>query len=201
MNKLTLIFISLIMSILVTAQEKPKQKEVGLVFSNLNNFGLTYKTGSSKSLWRYNTLFISGSNTDETADSLEINQRSSGFGVKFGKEYRKVIVTNFEFRYGADLSFTFSNSSGNYNDKSVGNNDMTSKRTTYQPGINLVLGFNYVFKDRLVIGAELLPYFSYITGKSKETSYRTNEEIEKDISGYAYGLSNTSALLSLSYRF
>ncbi len=185
----------------MVAQEKTKQKEVGLVFSNLNSFGLTYKIGTEKSLWRFNTLFISGGNIDETADSMVSNRSNMGFRIKFGKEYRKVIITNLEFRYGADLAFTYSQSKYNYDDKSVEDHDMLSERTTYQPGINLVLGLNYVFKDRFVIGAELLPYFSYITGKSNETSYRTNEEIEKDISGYSYGLSNTSVLLSLSYRF
>jgi hypothetical protein len=33
-------------------------------------------------------------------------------------------------------------------------------RKTYQPGINLVFGMNYVFIDKFVVGAELLPYFS-----------------------------------------
>ncbi len=201
MKKLVLVFIALTMSVIVIAQEKSKQKEVGFIFSNLNNFGLTYKTGTEKSLWRFNTLIISGNNIDETADSLVNKQSQMGFGIKFGKEYRKVIVTNFEFRYGVDLSFTYSQSKYNYNDKSTADRDRVSEQTTYQPGINLVLGFNYVFKDQFVIGAELLPHFSYRTGKSKEYNYYSDSEIESDISGFSYGISNTSALLSLSYRF
>jgi len=201
MKKVLLIFITLTMSAMMIAQEEPKQKEVGLVFNNLDNFGLTYKTGSEESLWRFNTLFISGSNIEESADSLYNNQSNLGFGIKFGKEFRKVIVENLEFRYGLDLAFTYSQSMYNYDDKSVGNHDITSERTTYQPGINLVLGLNYVFQERFVIGAELLPHFSYITGISKGSRYNNDSETGRAISGFSYGLSSTSALLSLSYRF
>ena len=201
MKKLVLVFIALTMSVIVIAQEKSKQKEVGLVFNNLDNFGLTYKTGTNKSLWRFSTLLISGRNTDEKADSLVRNQNNIGFAIKLGKEYRKVIVENFELRYGADLSFSYNQSTSSDDDKSIDNHDIIFEQTIYQPGINLVIGLNYVFKDRFVIGAELLPHFSYISGKSKRSSYRYDEDIESDISGFSYGISNTSALLSLSYRF
>jgi len=201
MKKLLLIFITLTMSAMVIAQEKSKQKEVGLVFSSLDNFGLTYKTGSEKSLWRFNTLFISGSSFKETADSLDYEQSNKGFGLKFGKEYRKVIIEKFEFRYGADISFSYNQSKNIVDDKSISDRDRTIEQTIYSPGINLVIGFNYVFKEHLVVGAELLPNFSYSTGKSKETGYTYNNDVERNISGFSYGLSNTSALLSLSYRF
>ena len=182
------------------AQENSKQREVGVVFSSFDNFGLTYKTGTEKSLWRFTSLLISGRNTKEVGDSLENNQNNIGFGIKFGKEYRKVIVKNLELRYGADLSFSYNHSTSKNVDISLYNIDLVNEQTIYQPGINLVIGLNYVIKDRFVIGAELLPYFSYITGKYKRSNFRNDEIIESDISGFLYGLSNTSALLSLSYR-
>jgi hypothetical protein len=80
------------MSYYLMAQETVKQKEIGLVFSNLDNFGLTFKTGTDKSLWRFNTLFISGSNMDNTADSLVNNQSNMGFGVKIVKSTAKFLV-------------------------------------------------------------------------------------------------------------
>lgn len=201
MKKLLLIFITLTMSVMVISQENTKQKEVGLVFYNLDSFGLTYKVGTENSLWRFNTLLISGNDTDESSDSLDTKQSNIGFGIKIGKEYRKIIVQNLEFRYGADLAFTYSYYKFNYDDKTVNNNDITSKRTTYRPGINLVLGLNYVLKDHFVIGAELLPHITYQTGTSKGSDYRNDNETEKTISGLSYGLNSTSALLSLSYRF
>jgi len=185
------------------AQETVKQKEIGLAFSNLNNFGLTFKTGTDKSLWRFNTLFISGNNTETTSDSLVDKLSSDGFGIKIGKEYRKVLVDNLELRFGADLSFSYNQTKNNYEDKTINNYDWKMERTTYQPGINLVFGLNYVFNDNLVLGAEILPYFSYITGTEISNRYYNSSDVERksDISGFSYGLSNSSALLSLAYRF
>jgi len=191
------------MSYSLMGQETVKQKEIGLVFSNLNNFGLTFKTGTDKSLWRFNTLFISGYNMDKNADSLVNKDSYMGFGVKIGKEYRKNIVDNLEMRFGADISFRYTQSKSDYDDKTVDDNDRLNESTTYQPGINLVFGFNYILGDNLLIGAELLPSFTYTTGESVEKHYYSNyeEEIKSDISGFNYGLSNTSVLLSLAYRF
>ena len=191
------------MSYFLMAQEAVKQKEIGLVFGNLDNFGLTFKTGNNKSLWRFNTLIISGASMDNTADSIENKQNSTGFGVKVGKEYRKNIVNNLELRFGADLSFRYAQSKNEYSDKTVNDSDRLSERITYQPGINLVFGFNYVINENIVLGAEVLPSFNYVLGTSVEKSPWNNngEEIKSDISGFNYGLSNTSALLSIAYRF
>lgn len=200
MKKALLILMTLTLSISIMAQEKTKQKEIGIVFNNFDNFGLSLKTGNEKSMWRFNTLMITGRNQDEIADSTENKQKNMGFSIKFGKEYRKAIVENFEFRYGADLSFNYSKSEYENIGESFYYRSSKNKKTTYQPGINLVFGFNYVINDNIVIGAELLPHFTYITGTSTKTDYYNNE-IKSDISGFSYGLSNTSALLSISYRF
>ena len=191
------------MSYFLMAQAPVKQKEVGLVFSSLNNFGLTYKTGTDKSLWRFNTLLLSGRNIEYVADSSENTQNSMGFEVKVGKEYRKILAENFELRYGADLSFNYSYSKYVDATTSVNGFERLREETTYRPGVNLVLGLNYLISDKLVIGAEILPYFTYSTGTSKEKNTYSNsdEEIIKDISGFNYGLSTSSVMLSLVYRF
>lgn len=203
MKKSLLILMGLSMSYFLVAQEITKQKEIGLAFNNLDNFGLTYKTGTNRSLWRFNTLFLSGYNSEESADSLLNTQSNLGFGVKLGKEYRKEVIDNLEIRFGADLSFRYTHSRSEYNDKTVDDYDRLNERTTYQPGINLVFGFNYLLGDNFLIGAELLPGFSYSTGESVEKRYYITdvEETKSDISGFSYGLSNTSVLLSLAYRF
>ena len=201
MKKLSLILLSLIFPFLLMAQEKTKQKEVGLLFSNLDNFGLTFKTGTNKSLWRFNTLYLSGNNNNQIADSIETNSNSFGFNVQFGKEFRTTIAQNLEFRYGADLSFRFNHSESDRNDKTIDDSDRYFRRDYYEPGINLVIGLNYVINDHLVFGAEILPFVSYITGKEKiEGDYYYGDK-ETDISGFRFGLSNTSARLSLVYRF
>lgn len=200
MKKTLLILLTATFSLTITAQEKTKQKEIGISFNNLNNFGLTYKFGNSKSLWRINTLLISGVNNNNSRDSLEINRNSIGFTLKFGKEYRKEITEKLEFRYGVDLSFGYRKSKYDYNDKSIVNNDMLDEKLTYRPGINFILGFNYLISKDILIGAALLPGFNYIIGISNSLG-SSNEVITSETSGFDYGLSNTSALLSLSYRF
>lgn len=202
MRKSLFILLSLSMSYFLMAQETVKQKEIGLVFSSLNSFGLSFKTGTNKSLWRFNTLLISGNNMDNTSDSSTSKQSNTGFSVKVGREYRKNIVDNLELRFGADLSFRYTQTKSNFDDKTVDDHDRLNEITTYSPGINLVFGFNYVINEKILLGAELLPSFNYVTGTSVEKSYYNNdEETKHDISGFNYGLSNTSVLLSVAYRF
>ncbi len=203
MKKLLLILLCVSVSGVLGAQEIKKQREIGLVFSDLNSFGLTYKTGTEKSLWRFNTLFFSGYSREDSADSLVNKYNGNNFSVKIGKEYRKGISDKLELRYGADLSFAYAYSKTDNDDKTINNNDLLYETRTYQPGLNLVFGLNYIFGDNFKIGAELLPGFSYLTGSSVQTrgSGNNNDESENDISGFYYGLSNTSALISFTYRF
>ena len=201
MKKLSLILLSLIFPFLLMSQETIKQKEVGLLFSNLDQFGLTFKTGTNKSLQRFNTLFLSGNNNSEIADSSEMKNKNFGFNIQVGHEFRTSISNNLEFRYGADLSFRYNHSESDQDDKTIDNFDRYTKRIIYEPGFNLVIGLNYVINDHLVFGAEILPTVSYRMGK-EERDYTNNDyDFEKDISGLNFGLSNTSARLSLVYRF
>jgi len=89
MKKNVLILLTIIMSYTLMAQQK--QKEVGLVFNNLNNFGLSYKTGTNKALWRFNTMFISGYNINSSSDRDSIsdvnNENLFGFGISMGREF------------------------------------------------------------------------------------------------------------------
>ena len=202
MKKSLLLLFCISMPYFLMAQEPTKQKEIGLVFRNLDGFGLTYKTGTEKSLWRFNTSFINGESTTNTSDNLETKDSYTSFGVRAGKEYRKEIFENLELRYGADLSFKYDKRKSEKDDKTNNEFDRFEERTTYRPGINLVFGFNYVIHDKVVLGVEVLPGFSYITGTSEEKSAYVNfEDRKSDISGFDYGLSNSSVLLSASYRF
>jgi hypothetical protein len=202
MKKSFLILLSISIPLFLVAQETPKQQEIGIVFNSLNSFGLTYKTGNSNSLWRFNTLFFSGNNSNNNADSVSLTQFNLGMGIKVGKEFRKKINENMEFRYGADVSFGYSRNENSRNDKTINNNDGNYKQITYTPGINLVLGLNYAINDHLILGAELMPYFSYSTGTSiRKNSNYYYSELEGDFTGFNYGLSNSSAMLSLVYKF
>jgi hypothetical protein len=211
MKKISFILALTFASISLLAQEdsiptnetKVKVQEVGVAFSNFDNFGLTYKIGNQKSLWRFYALYFSGDNSKEDRSTQYTKYNDYGFGIKIGKEFRKNIVSNLEFRYGFDLLFnyTYSKELDTNDDPDMG--ETTIKSTRYLPGIDFVIGLNYVIKDKLVLGIEVLPYFSYRTGKNYFISTASNipEERTTKISGFSYGLSNSSALLTVAYRF
>lgn len=203
MKKAMFTLLFLLVSYSFMAQETVKQREIGLVFNNLNGFGLTYKTGTNKSLWRFNTLMVSGNNMNNKSDDTTLKQSSFGFGVKIGREYRKNIVKNLELRFGADLSFLYTQAKSDYDYLAYNNQVRINEMTSYSPGVNLVFGFNYLINEKIIFGAELLPSFNYVTGTAAETLFYNNDaqEVKQDFSGFNYGLSNTSVLLSVAYRF
>ena len=203
MKKTLLLLVCVSIAYLTMAQEPAKQKEVGLVFSSLNNFGLTYKTGTDKSLWRFNTLYLSGTDRENIRENIDYTITSMGFGVKIGKEYRKDIGANLELRYGADLSFGYSYNKAvtTYQMDNVYESSRVQK--IYSPGVNLVFGLNYLISENLILGAEILPYFTYKTGTYTQqvTNPIIGNEMKADISGFSYGVSTSSVLLSFVYRF
>lgn len=197
MKKLVLSLFAFLIAITIMAQEKPRIKEIGIVFGNLDNFGLSFKIGKEKALWRINTMLIDGGNMEETMDTIVTKTSSIGLMFGVGREYRKSIAKNLEIKYGADLSFRYQNNKLDFSDNE---NTRLTTRTFYEPRFNLVFGFNYVIKEHLIIGAEILPYFSYTIGSMKD-ELNNDDRIETDISGIDYGLSNTSIIVSVGYRF
>ncbi len=199
MKKLVLILLSLSLSYGVMAQEKvtSKQKEVGIVFQNLDNFGLTYKVGNKKSLWRFNTLFLTGSSFETENQDVTETANRTGIGFKIGREYRKNIINNLDLKLGVDLGFTYSKN------KREGS-PITSERKVYTYGFNLIFGFNYLLGDNIALGVELLPYFTYIDDESTRShkfgGTITNKKILGE-KGFRYGISNNSVMFTLAYKF
>ena len=196
MKNVALVFVCILVPFFATAQEKEPQKvkEVGIVFHNLDNFGFTYKTGTEKSLWRFSTLSLNGTNTKSTDDFPGLKQNTFGIGFSAGREYRKMIIDDLYFRYGLDLVFTYSS-------QKIDNSTFNYKETdkNYSPGMNIVLGLNYNINEKIVLGAELLPYFTYTRSSNKKVD--NNVETKSGYNKTSYGVSNQSVLLTLAYRF
>jgi predicted Zn-dependent protease len=204
MKKTVMILFCVFVPYFLIAQQAVKQKEIGLAFSNLDNFGLTYKFGTEKSLIRLHTLFFTGINSKETsASGLVENQNNNAFGIKLGHESHKNIVDNLEFRYGFDLSFTYSVSKSETDPNSDAFFNSIRKSVVYKPGFNFVLGANYVINRNFVVGVELLPEIVYSTGSETQSYFKNSErnENKSEISGFNYGFSSNSALITLTYRF
>ena len=200
MKHLSLILITLAITAGITAQEKVKQSEIGLVFNNLNNFGVGFKVGSNKFKWRFNTMLLSSSTNKLTNDSTntETESKRSGFGVSIGHQFQKPISENFEFLFGYD--FFYNSTKSKYDD----GQELTYYVQKYRnPGFNIVLAFNYIFKEHLLIGAEILPYVSWSkTITEREYKYVSSTPFStSENKRFSYGLTNTSVRLNLAYRF
>lgn len=199
MKKIILILAAAFFSFSTMAQDETKVRvqEAGIGFSGLNNgFALIYKIGNQNSLWRFNSLVFNGSNSNEKDDSLTKESHDFNFAFNAGKEFRKAIIKNLEFRYGANVGFSYQYYK--YDNKKT---DYYNETKTYSPGISLVFGLNYVIKEKLVVGAELLPRFNYNFGNSTSNVYNSQDLETTDNSGFSYGLTNQSVLLSILYRF
>ena len=204
MKKTLFFFATFILSLFVTAQSSNKVSELGLVFSNADQFGLTYRVGNEHALWRFNALSLGGSintipltstlNSDNTLNSAN----SLSFGISVGREYRIPINNLVDFRYGADLSYSYSR---NYTEENSDNINNFSNQTLVNntPGINLVFGLNFKLKY-LIIGAELKPNFQYNFG-STDTTEGTNSTEYKDQTSLLFSLSNLPVQFSVVYPF
>lgn len=176
-------------------------REAGLTFQSLNGFGLNYKTGSTSALWRFNSMYLTAYQQNEKDESTEQTERNAGISIRAGREYRKDIVDNLEFRYGFDIFASYN--SQKYETRNILNpeNGTIQNRKTFHPGVSAVLGVNYVINQKLIFGAEIMPGISYTTGKQTQKSYYNPVKTEKDITGFNMQVSSSSALLTIAYRF
>lgn len=202
MKYLVMILLVLIFSISGIAQESNKQKELGFAFNGFDHFGLTYKTGNDRALWRYSVIYTEGYNR---IVSNEVNDNKNkfsefGMGLKFGREFRKKLSEKLNMVYGIDLFLIYNrlyNEMGGVLDQ---NPYSSLKVTSIRPGASVVFGFNYIIDDHLVIGVELLPFVEYDMIKNiYEFGY--GQDVENKSTGVYYGIESSSVLISLSYRF
>jgi len=199
MKKTFTLIMIIAFAIVLSAQEKIKQSETGFIFSNFDNFGLSFKKGSNKAMWRFKTVMLSAGNIKYTSDTL--STANFGFGLSIGKEYRKILNENFESFLGYDLGYTHSYSKSK---KGISYYDIYTKNNTNSYSLNLVLGANYVIKNQLVFGIEILPGFAYnktITENGDKTLNQKAKPEKREVNSFDFGFSNTSARLTVAYRF
>jgi hypothetical protein len=195
-NETVLIILFVIAPLYTIAQDSQSShiQEVGINFSNLNSFGIRYKCGNDTTLLRFTLLSLNGSNNRVKPDSLGNHASSTGFGFNIGFEKRKNITEKLGYYYGLDLLTSYSNNHISSYGTSI--NDVW----TVSGGIGVVLGLNFKISNNIYLAAEVLPSIRVTYGKDKFT----NNGIaltRNTIIDYSYGLSNSGASLTLSYRF
>lgn len=172
------------------SQEKTTSKEVGLYFSSLNSFGVRYKFGNEKRMFRLTalSLLIQDSKFENmNGDGANQDVTNAGAGLNFGMELPVKITDVFSFYYGPELRGSYNHS------KSVNNNYGSSafESDIYKAGIGFIIGFSHSFKSNIQLSAEIVPGISY----SHTTSgYGTSKII-------GFGLESNAAGITLGYRF
>lgn len=185
------------------AQPSPKERpakatEIGLVFSGLHSFGITFRVGNERALWRLNNVRVNGANSQQKSDSITITRPELGFGLAVGREWRKPIKERFTLRGGADLGYSLNRSIYQQEDISIFNNDYKIVTDTHVPSVNLVLGLNVMLASRLLLGVEVLPAFNYVIFHQRTTYPGIVQE--STIVSYNFGMNFSNALLSLVYK-
>ena len=203
MKHSSILFSLILLSYLSYSQDTAKIKEIGITTANLNDFGITYRQGNSKSVWRFNAITsnISFSNESNSDDPNEISRTGFSLGFQAGKEWRKVIKPKFELRFGADIGFRY-----NTSDYERFNTDSlaiayTANDKFYRPSINAVLGFNFVFSDNFLMGAEFQPSIYYTKSRSESYLANTQETNIRESETFGFGFSTNAIRMSLLYRF
>ena len=179
------------------SQDSPqKTKEVGLTFYNFDSYGAIYKIGKENKLWRFRILSANLNLQENSTGNHSTERNSLNFNFSIGKERRKSIRENLNFIYGLEVTggFSFSDSKN-----ILQNQPLSGEKTRHlQAGLIGIVGFNYTIKNRIVIGAELLP--SAIYTNSLSTPY-TSINSPSTSDAFSFGFNNQSALLSIALKF
>ncbi|MEI7981559.1 MAG: hypothetical protein WCI71_07880 [Bacteroidota bacterium] len=180
-------------------QKTLRTHEIGLRFSGLNSFGLSYKTGRETTLFRVSLLALNlnmNNTWGQNRDSVDLKNSGYGVGLILGFEKHLPIVKNLNFIIGLDGGFNFNYSRIKYQQPYSYNADESSWQI--MPQISCVLGVSYALKDALVISAEIYPSVMYTYGKS--TNHLNNEKV-MTTSNFSFGFTNSAASVTIAYRF
>ena len=192
---------SIIVSSCLMAQQVPtKINEIGFTFSNLNNYGISYKHGNGTTFLRLTGLSLSFNKSNmqnPKSDTLFYSTNNQGFGFSIGFEKRKPVSDKLGFYYGVDLLASYFYSK--YNDKrSNYYYNGVQSNWSVTPGLGIVLGVYYKASDRFSVSAEIVPSVRYSFGKSTEMDGGVeNNYTQKALN---VGLSNSGANVTIAYR-
>ena len=183
------------------SQESVKIKELGFTTSNLNDFGITYRQGSTNTLWRFNAIASNAGFSNSKGDYEERSNSGFSIGLQVGKEWRKLISQKFELRLGTDLGFRYGQSKYERFDAPSQTLEYKSSNETFKASALGVFGFNFVFTDMFLVGAEFLPALTYSKGSTEQYYQSSGETVNSENESFNFGFSTDSIRLSLLYRF
>jgi hypothetical protein len=200
MKTTTIAICAILFALTLNAQEQPKQREVGVIFHNFDGFGLTYRTGTPKALWRFSSFNFDFSHNKSKMDGNDAitKSNSAGIGVAIGREYRKPLSDRFALRYGVGVVSNYNRSSSKIENPDP-EFDSEVENINISGGVQFIAGLNYSFGERFLLGLELLPSVIYNNSQSQSISSTNNQKISN--SGTSFGLNNSIALISIVYKW
>ena len=207
MKKLIVSVLLIVLSLNAFAENNDKITEVGIMSSSLlSSYRPIIKFGNENSLYRVRTFYVDNDfQEDQSVYPDDIIYTSAnkqfGIGLAFGKEKRKTLMDNFELRYGVDLSFAYSSSVYSYEQDTVATDTRYTK--TISPGMNIVLGVQYILKDHFVFGVEILPSLSYRMYRYTYEDERSDGTVRynyRSTNNFSFDISSL-AMFTVSYRF
>lgn len=190
---------TLLVVLSVSAQSSSSVREAGVAFSGIDRYGFIYRFGTEHALWRINLISVAYSENERNWPIILYDGKSRNYGIEFGREFRRELLPQLAFRYGADLSFTYGRNAytSNYlNDGDITDTyHYTSER--YISGLQLVIGLCYVY-DRVVIGAEFHPHVNFTHSAANSSRNLVNNKSEQ--TSLDFWLNNRSVEFSVTYR-
>ena len=206
MKKYFLVIIGSMLCFGLNAQSeitKNKIHEIGLRIGYLSgDFGASYHMGNEHILWR-NRLFTFSGSQDFRHDTLYSTPSSHlGIGIATGIEFRE--GEQFQFKYGLEARYRHNQNKTNqlrYDNISSNLVNRIQHTKWHSVGLGFILGANYIFKDKWVLGFETIPNIALSSWRhwDYEGDNRTDRIDEVKRWGLGYNLSNTVAL-SVAYR-
>lgn len=212
-----------------SSKTKTKIKEIGLTLnltksdSSQNGSlqpvsGFYFHFGNTRSMWRIN-LKISGDNSENNFENYSYYVYNSGYGnehyylgkgtvsndnfyafISLGKDFRFKANSKHEFVFGADINFSYTYSYINikneyYNIKNLNYN--------YGPGIDLIVGYSFLIKNKLSFGFEICPNLNldfYKEEKINRYGFNPNTQTREG-KNFDYNLDLNNFLVKVGYRF
>lgn len=190
-------------SAVVFAQTEDASKrtvhELGVIVQGIPSFGLDYKVGTDKSLWRFSALAgeLYLEPYEVSAPGASFPFRHS-FNLRIGHEWRKKLWDNFLIAYGVDLEGSY----GQLIDYTGGGSLVNRNTQIYTGSISFVCGIHYIYKDRVNFSLNWLPniYYRHVKVITDDPTIPPEQrDLENHRIGYIANFSNLR--LVVAYRF
>ncbi len=204
MKKLILAIVFLTTLNLFAQENASKIREIGLNFKSLNSYGLRYKAGTTKTLFRLTYAGLNGFRNSINIDSIDFyKNNSNSINLNFGIERRVSISQKLDFYYGLQVGNSFYKwKYSNYNTLNPDKKDFNTWSITHSLG--LILGFNYDLGNSFFLSAEIIPnaFYTYVNKKESSTDYLgTTKSNNLRTQSIDQSLGKNTLNFTLAYRF